>query len=107
MPPNQTRRILLRELAPSFQACKHREGENSEKGCSRRLSCICGRRVQTAGRTHRPESWHAESFQRRQNDGESSAKAVNISSLPSSMHTVSTTRPKALTASKFSKPPTW
>ncbi len=41
-----------------------------------------------------------------QNAGESSTRAVNTSSLPSSMHPVSIARPKALTASKFSDAPT-
>jgi hypothetical protein len=41
-----------------------------------------------------------------QNAGDSSARTVNISSLPSSMQTVSTTRPKGLTISKLSVAPT-
>jgi hypothetical protein len=41
-----------------------------------------------------------------QNAGESSARTVKISSLPRSMQTVSTTRPKGLTISKLSDAPT-
>src|SRR5918994_6288513 len=41
-----------------------------------------------------------------QNAGDSSTSTVKISSLPSSMHTVSTTRPKGLTISKLSVAPT-
>ena len=42
-----------------------------------------------------------------QKAGDSNASAVNISRRPSSMQTVSTTRPKELTASKFSTAPWW
>ena len=42
-----------------------------------------------------------------QNAGESRARAVKSSNLPSSMHTVSTTRPKGSTILKLSVAPTW